>query len=396
TLNANYAGRSVGSILLDPAASTIFTLNVTTLSFAAGGLTLGGGGGEARLRYNSLSWLFPGGQGLTAHSGAILEQQSASTLTVTGQATLESGSQWTHSANADTKRYTINLNLTGAFNLQSGATITANAKGYAGGVGFSDGSGFGKGVGNCYGGGGGHGGSGGNGFDNVGIAVLGGGSGYDSLTNPTDLGSGGGGQRDCGGGTANGGAGGGAVILNVQGTLTLNGLIAADGAVRPGSSGGGGAGGTINLTAGTLAGSGTLRAAGGGGGGGGGGGRIAITFAAGASNLAASADAGASGGGVAINGGAGTLYIKDTNKANFNLLVLSPSVVAGSSTPISGSSLDIDTFTVTNARPSFDQASIVTVAETLVSSGTSIVTGSTFVFSGSGRGLQVIDGSSVT
>ena len=123
---------------------------------------------------------------------------------------------------------------------------------------------------------------------------TGGGSGktYGSLTQSSALGSG------C---TVDNHAGGGAIRLIVDGTLTLNGAVNADGSGGSGSSYGS-SGGSLWLTANTLAGTGAVSAVGGRGAGqsGGGGGRVALEYvtstfsgrlsvAGGACNVAANA-----------------------------------------------------------------------------------------------------------
>ena len=109
---------------------------------------------------------------------------------------------------------------------------------------------------------------------------------YGSSTQPTDLGSGGGGFT-----VAPGGAGGGAIKIEIQDTLALDGIISANGEngdydVRDHSFsfGGGGSGGSIYIITTNFTGPGLIQANGGDGGksdsifggGGGGGGRIAI------------------------------------------------------------------------------------------------------------------------
>ena len=194
------------------------------------------------------------------------------------------------SNNLSVRPATLNLNVSGDFTLQSGASITVDGLGYAGGIsacssnngnnqaGLGPGGGGGAtGSGNFAGSGGGYGGMGGTAFG--GIAA---GASYDSIAYPTEFGSGGGsGDGGCypGNITGNpGGAGGGMVLLAVGGTLTIDGLISANGASTI-NSGGAGSGGSVNITATTLAGSGVIRANGGTAGyypGSGGGGRIAL------------------------------------------------------------------------------------------------------------------------
>jgi hypothetical protein len=120
---------------------------------------------------------------------------------------------------------------------------------------------------------------------------LGGGSGlgqtYGNEQQPTDFGSGGGGRPEAPGlcSSRPGGAGGGAVILDVENNLEINGLISANGqdGLSSGSYGcastGGGSGGSVYIIAETLIGSGIVFANGGNAfavSGAGGGGRAAI------------------------------------------------------------------------------------------------------------------------
>jgi len=157
-----------------------------------------------------------------------------------------------------------------------GGIINADAAGYAGGWSYAT-EGYGPGKGRLtttyYGGGGGHGGVGGDGICGIGGIT------YDVTNAPTQPGSGGGGNI--------GGSGGGAVLIDAQGMVTVDGTITADGGTAiPGAHGGGGSGGSILLFCGTFQGGtgGVLRTRGGNAnffspsqyGGGGGGGRIAV------------------------------------------------------------------------------------------------------------------------
>jgi hypothetical protein len=101
---------------------------------------------------------------------------------------------------------------------------------------------------------------------------------YGTPSNPTNLGSGGGGSF-----WGVGGAGGGYVKIIAFNTVTVNGMISANGNTAAGGSGrgGGGSGGGILIRCDSLIGNGMIRANGGnrgvaGYGGGGGGGRIAL------------------------------------------------------------------------------------------------------------------------
>lgn len=167
--------------------------------------------------------------------------------------------------------------------VDTGSAISADAQGYVSG----QGPGAGVSDGNAHtGSGGGSGGVGGRGGDDL----HPGGLAYGDAFAPADLGSGGGATR------APGGRGGGAITVNVLGTLTLDGVISANGNIGANvpcgsAASGGGSGGSIHVTAMALTGTGLLRANGGAGGvggcfpttgddgGGGAGGRIAVLYA---------------------------------------------------------------------------------------------------------------------
>jgi hypothetical protein len=98
---------------------------------------------------------------------------------------------------------------------------------------------------------------------------------YGSVLEPLDLGSSGGSYESTWSG-----AGGGAIRLSASGTLTLDGVISANGGT-PSSHSGAGAGGSLWITTAVLSGSGVFQAVGGTynpgySGGAGGGGRIAV------------------------------------------------------------------------------------------------------------------------
>ena len=139
---------------------------------------------------------------------------------------------------------TVTLDAT----IDAGGGITADGKGY--GPGFGTGAGRSVLATNVYtGGGAGYGGVGGP--SAYGAA---GGISYGTVDQPINFGSGGGNGNPQG---APGGSGGGDVRLIVNGTLTLNGRVSADGLVGKGPGSGGGSGGSVWLTAGTIAGAGT-------------------------------------------------------------------------------------------------------------------------------------------
>ncbi|MGO8701708.1 MAG: hypothetical protein ACLQVY_28830 [Limisphaerales bacterium] len=169
--------------------------------------------------------------------------------------------------------------------VDAGGTISADGQGYAAG------QGPGAGIRATWAGGGGHGGMGG-------AANASGGGAYGSLTQPTELGS---------GGADAGNPGGGAIRLVIAGSLQMNGTLTAN-AVHYGNHGGG-AGGSIWIEAGTLAGDGIIQANGGQGGNdnGGGAGRIAAIYQVNNYSGTVTAWGGLNGQGGSVIGGAGTI-----------------------------------------------------------------------------------------
>lgn len=288
---------------------------------------------------------------LTIRRNAVLRQETAQASTL-GQVAVADGGAITHMANSAARAYIVNLNVTGGFDLQPGAMIDAAGNGYAGGA-STNGSGPGAGrgaTGYCgsTGGGAGHGGAGGAGTT---YNLSPGGGSYDSMLDPSDLGSGGGvsGDPSCGGGPS-GGSGGGAVILNVGDTVTLDGIVSVDGA-NGGVGAGGGSGGTINIKAGSLAGSGFLRAnggsSGGGGGGGAGGGLIALTASVGGGFSGAITAVAGTGG---INGGTGVYALKIAPATGFDATVDGRGVVPSTYTTIPLNLSGLDNLTVSTAN----------------------------------------------
>jgi hypothetical protein len=194
-------------------------------------------------------------------------------------------------------------------------TVAAGSMVSADGLGYAAGQGPGTGVRYGWGGGGGHGGMGGT-FN------AGGGATYGSLTQPTELGS---------GGSDSGNPGGGAIELIVAGTLQLDGTISANGGHY--ANHGGGAGGSIWIQAGTITGGGTIQANGaqGGNDNGGGGGRISIKYQTATFTGPATAWGGAHGGN-GQDGGAGTIYWKGANSP-LGYVMLDNNGQLGASTP---------------------------------------------------------------
>ena len=176
-----------------------------------------------------------------------------------GNLHLYTGASITHTAGTTAVVGRVKINVTaGDLVLDSGGSIDATGKGY------QVAKGPGAGAGGSYGG-----------LSGSSTTV------YGSITNPTDIGSGGNGAS---------GNGGGSILLNVSGTITNNGAIKSNGATGVntfGTPGSGGSGGSVNITTGTLEGSGSISVIGGTNsmsaygywGNGGGGGRIAINYA---------------------------------------------------------------------------------------------------------------------
>lgn len=185
----------------------------------------------------------------------------------------------------------FDLQVTGDLTLDAGGKLLADGLGYGSDAGPGAGASIYAGQSSSGGGGAGHGGAGGNGNGGSGGAA------YDSLTTPSEMGSGGG-HAKCWSGTTSypiewGGAGGGVIRVTVGNRFLLNGSVTANGlngetgyttAWSGAWSGGGGSGGSIMITASSIEGGGIISAkggnggytSGGGGAGGGAGGRIAF------------------------------------------------------------------------------------------------------------------------
>lgn len=295
------AGGGGGRIALLYNTNSGFNLALAT---ANGGSASGGNPGAAGTVYSLV-----GGTGLTVSSNMVLPANanlSFDTITVDNQGALTLGSNSTVTAN------NIAVSAGGAFTVGGGSTVTINGplavtgksnvilqsihntapvSGIWSGAGVSliagtvqvdagssinaDGQGYvvGAGPGGAPAGSSAGGSYGGLGGASNGVSPAGT---YGSATAPMDLGSGGN-TRCCGAGA---GAGGGAMRLIINGTLTNNGVISANGGNVVGLQAGGGSGGSVfMLVAGSLTGSGSIEANGGAGGeAGGGGGRVAVYY----------------------------------------------------------------------------------------------------------------------
>jgi hypothetical protein len=251
--------------------------------------------------------------------------------------------QW--NTNAGTLTYALRLNIANNLNLGAGGLIDASGRGYS-----SGGSGYGSAAGR----GGGHGGAGAH-------ATTGtGGVAHDSIINPADLG-GAGWQTDA--------QGGGLIDLAVGNTLTINGIIQANGI----SSTNGGAGGSIKITTSDLAGTtGVIRANGGAGSGAGGGGRIAVYYATISYNGGVDAITkeafGGDGSGNTGDGAAGTIFYKNlSTDTNGHIIVKNNGAFTTSPQFQSNSATDLISEALTTT---FDSISVAANTIVKVSSGT--------------------------
>jgi hypothetical protein len=236
----------------------------------------------------------------------------ADRLEVPGTLSITEHGLLSHFAATDHFTSGLYLNL-GTLSIDSTGRIDVSGRGYRGGdpnVANDPGKTAGNVAGSTPGAGGSHGGLGSvySGVPNPP---------YDSIANPTELGSGGG----IWSGSA-GGAGGGRVVINAI-SIALDGVIVANGAVSAGSAAGDGSGGTINISTGSLTGGGSLQANGGGNGigTGGGGGRIAVVHSGAFSLLPELITVLGGQGMFGTRGGIGTVFIKDAAQSNGALII---------------------------------------------------------------------------
>lgn len=280
TQQENFAVKANGA-----SSITVVTPNehgVAFLSIAAVGLKYGGVQGYDNLTFR--------------RGGNLLLDDP---LTVTGTLSLAEYGLMSHLAATDT--FTSGLKLTvGNFLIDATGRIDVTGCGYRGGranINYDPGLTAGNLPGSAGGAGGSHGGLGGSYSGAIAAPV------YDSYTAPVDLGGGGGNW-----GVAASGAGGGRVLINAT-SLSLNGMIVANGGLGSSAVSGNGAGGTVNITATTLAGTGSIQAQGGASsqGVGGGGGRVALRYG-GTLGLTGISVAGGTGG--YGTGNIGTIYLE--------------------------------------------------------------------------------------
>lgn len=262
-----------------------------------------------------------GGDDLTIQNSGYFEWRRAIPMSI-DILTIDAGGILTHSPNISSKQYYLSVD---ANDVIVNGSILADTKGFRAGYGPGNSSTYQ--VGAHYGGYGGLTTS-----ANLSTANP---YGTEKIKTPDDLGSGGATINDGYGGT-----GAGYIRLNVANTLTVNGLISANGGMGSydnGDYGSGGSGGSIYLSAATLDGAGgTIRANGGNGqfgsfprqSGSGSGGRIALvmttdSYTGGIESLMTAGTLSAYGGTTnnALSAAAGTIFIKESGDPNGRLYV---------------------------------------------------------------------------
>jgi len=302
-------------------------------------------GNFARVSYDDSSTLNL--EDLIVESSSLLELRTA---VVSGDTQVINGATLTHPITTTTELKTLNL-TTDTLMVDNTSFINVANRGYrnlytAGvdGTPTTTGASTEK----C---GGSHGGSGGS--SDFGTCTQG--SIYDSITEPIYPGGGAGNWS----GTA---AGGGAIKINAITSMTIDGVINANGQ----SGGTGAAGGSVWLiSGGDLTGSGSITAKGGSASatniGSGGGGRIALeydgTLGLSLSNIDAASGTNTSSTAGHLNGGAGTIYVEGPTHADGqgDLYVIDNGIMSNYVTTIHGHGTSFGTFTTGNfARVSYD------------------------------------------
>ncbi|MBF0244311.1 MAG: hypothetical protein HQL31_03445 [Planctomycetes bacterium] len=217
-------------------------------------------------------------------------------LSASGNWIISSNGALSHSRNAYSQIYTMDLTLDGNLEVNAGGRLHADGMGFYNGAGPGDAS-------DSYDGGG-HGGRGGEYDYDGGVGSVNG-----NIIAPNSIGSGGSGFGYK--------YAGGAIKLTVSGNFIVDGDTSANG---ESSGDGSGSGGSIWVTAGALSGSGNIRANGGvGSRGAGGGGRVAVILSGGGSDFSGYvgllAAYGGDSGALYSDGAAGTVYLQTAAQA---------------------------------------------------------------------------------
>jgi hypothetical protein len=289
------SGGSGGSIWLK-AVSVTGTGSLLADGGSAADLTRGSGGGGGRIAITSADNRFAGviraegkpGVGIAYHGTYTFPSGPDQDLVIAHPIALPPGTNWLFrsltiqpgvrfdiqsvpgtAGNAYADEVATRVRILENVVISTGAVLSADGLGYRYNEGLGGGSSHNDGCG-----GGAYGGRGGMGDGGLPGEI------YGDPYAPDRLGSGGGGT---GGTPGYGGNGGAALILDVGGTLTIHGVLSANGD-KSNSRSGGGSGGSVWLKAGTLSGNGAILADGGTvydvtRGGGGGGGRLALEVA---------------------------------------------------------------------------------------------------------------------
>lgn len=384
----NSGGGSGGAIVLT--VGTLCGSGTVSVNGGAANTPIGGGGGGGRIAVYFNTNLFTGKftayGGAAAHpggAGSVFLQANSSSV---GQLILDNGGSFGANSPLDTlsqpldvsvsngaiassaaplvlQSLSIGSNASFAANSQSPLALTVLGNAFvdlngaitANATGFDPGAGPGSGAldSGSDGSGGGYGGAGGSSHFGAPGGVT-----YGSPNQPVDFGSAGAVLNSPAGFSQ----GGGAIRLIIDGALTLNGNISANGNNASKANAGGGSGGSIWLNAQSLAGSGSFTANGGSGasgrGGGGGGGRIAVY----ANTNSFFGSAVSSGGTGAFAGQPGTVIIAarplisgsvtDTNGIGISGITIQPTGLPAVTTDSNGSySFTTPAFWSGNAAP---------------------------------------------
>ncbi|NLB54240.1 MAG: hypothetical protein GX811_00460 [Lentisphaerae bacterium] len=254
------------------------------------------------------SWTQDGYNG-TVTIATKYSETAYTNLHIIGDCLINSGTM-THAANSGKEDNRLSMSIGGDLTIGMNGAIDVTGKGYSAGngpgavgSGYRGGSHGGLGAGNC-------------------------GPCYGSLVCPVSLGS---------GGSQN--PGGGAAFLNIAGTLTVNGSIAANGG--QGNQYHGGAGGSVNIIAGAIAGTGTIKANGaqttsnkGGGG------RVAVAVTNVGATVSLFIGTVEAFGGGAVSG-AGTVYLRNADQGKYDgTLIVDNNGVSGKETVINSNVTD--------------------------------------------------------